>query len=162
MEFPLGSIWGVIAPLSCSFLLKNIRFCSFRPERDDSLKFQKASAACRDEAWIYFQNHGWKCSQLEWSINVGEMWLHFLNTAWFPSANLIQPICVSFLPSYFQPPLSNVIHSSQLCTLLDLSFARKHVTVHYIWNTRRITTKRLIIVIIIINFIINNKNYYYY
>lgn len=45
MEFQLDSVWDVIAPLSPSFLLNNITFCSFPPDRDDSPKFQKASSA---------------------------------------------------------------------------------------------------------------------
>lgn len=45
MEFQLDSVWDVIATLSPSFLLNNITFCSFTPDRDDSLKVQKASPA---------------------------------------------------------------------------------------------------------------------
>lgn len=51
IEFPLASIQGVIATLSRSFLLNNISLCSFRPDRDDYLKFQKASTACQSEVW---------------------------------------------------------------------------------------------------------------
>lgn len=43
MEFQLDSVWDVIAPLSPSFLLNNITICSFTPDRDNSLKVQKAS-----------------------------------------------------------------------------------------------------------------------
>lgn len=56
MEFQLESDWHVIAPLSLSFQLNSIPFCSFTPDRDESLKFQKASTLCLGDFQFVFQN----------------------------------------------------------------------------------------------------------
>lgn len=116
MEFQLGTIWGVIAPLSRSFLLNNIRFCSFRPDTDDSLP-----VAVKLE--FIFLNHGWKCSSPEYGPL---MWV--CGSIWWTPHGLHQqtqfnpfvcPCCLLI----FRPPFPLSSTAANLA-LLELCFAQ--------------------------------------